>query len=79
MSVKQFGSRSVPMFCRAWSGSKLFAKAKAGKMDCATWKPVFGHMQAVKAQISCHIKYHQFIAEFVCNILQEPIMGVTGR
>ena len=25
-SVKQFGSRSGPMFCRAWSGSKLFAK-----------------------------------------------------
>ena len=24
--VKQFGSRSGPMFCRAWSGSKLFAK-----------------------------------------------------
>ena len=25
-SVKQFGSRSGPTFCRAWSGSKLFAK-----------------------------------------------------
>ena len=25
-SVKQFGSRSDPTFCRAWSGSKLFAK-----------------------------------------------------
>ena len=25
-SVKQFGSRSGPMFCQAWSGSKLFAK-----------------------------------------------------
>ena len=24
--VKQFGSRSGPKFCRAWSGSKLFAK-----------------------------------------------------
>ena len=24
--VKQFGSRSGPTFCRAWSGSKLFAK-----------------------------------------------------
>ena len=26
ISVKQFGSRSGPTFCRAWSGSKLFAK-----------------------------------------------------
>ena len=26
MSVKQFGSRSEPPFCRSWSGSKLFAK-----------------------------------------------------
>ena len=26
ISVKQFGSRSGQMFCRAWSGSKLFAK-----------------------------------------------------
>ena len=26
-SVKQFGSRSGPTFCRFWSGSKLFAKA----------------------------------------------------
>ena len=25
-SVKQFGSRSEPMLCRSWSGSKLFAK-----------------------------------------------------
>ena len=25
-SVKQFGSRSGPTFCQAWSGSKLFAK-----------------------------------------------------
>ena len=25
-SVKQFGSRSWPTFCRSWSGSKLFAK-----------------------------------------------------
>ena len=25
-SVKQFGSRSGPTICRAWSGSKLFAK-----------------------------------------------------
>ena len=25
-SVKQFGSRSGPTFCRPWSGSKLFAK-----------------------------------------------------
>ena len=25
-SVKQFGSRSGPTFCRAWSGSKQFAK-----------------------------------------------------
>ena len=25
-SVKQFGSRSGPTFCRGWSGSKLFAK-----------------------------------------------------
>ena len=25
-SVKQFGFRSGPTFCRAWSGSKLFAK-----------------------------------------------------
>ena len=25
-SVKQFGSRSGPTFCRAWYGSKLFAK-----------------------------------------------------
>ena len=26
ISVQQFGSRSGPTFCRAWSGSKLFAK-----------------------------------------------------
>ena len=25
-SVKQFGPRSVPVFCEDWSGSKLFAK-----------------------------------------------------
>ena len=25
-SVKRFGSRSGPMFCLSWSGSKLFAK-----------------------------------------------------
>ena len=25
-SVKQFGSRSGPTFCRTWSGFKLFAK-----------------------------------------------------
>ena len=28
-SVKQFGSRSGPTFCQAWSGSKLFAKLPA--------------------------------------------------
>ena len=27
LSVKQIGSRSGPTFCRAWSGSNLFAKA----------------------------------------------------
>ena len=39
LSVKQFGSRSGPIFCQSWSGSKLFAKVisrrqmsqKAGK------------------------------------------------
>ena len=25
-SAKRFGNKSVPMFCRSWSGSKLFAK-----------------------------------------------------
>ena len=34
-SVKQFGSRSGPMFCQSWSGSKLFAKVMIRRQKSA--------------------------------------------
>ena len=39
LSVKQFGTRSGPTKCRAWSGSKLFAKdiSRRQKLSLA-WK-----------------------------------------
>ena len=35
-SVKQFESRSEPMFCRSWSGSKLFAKVISRRQIAAS-------------------------------------------
>ena len=43
-SVKQFGSRSDPTFCRAWSGSKLFAKV------ISRW-----HLKGKEFKIGCHM------------------------
>ena len=33
-NVKQLGSRTGPTFCRAWSGSKLFAKVISRRQNC---------------------------------------------
>ena len=37
-SVKQFGSRSGPTFCRSWSGSKPFAKDISRQKSPLAWK-----------------------------------------
>ena len=55
-SVKQFGSRSGPTFCQAWSGSKLFAKVISRRhlkesnliSMCLTYKPLLNHANCHK-------------------------------
>ena len=48
-SVKWFGSRSGPTFCRSWSGSKLFAKV------ISRWQ------EAAKRKEQRHIKFETLI------------------
>ena len=57
-SVKRFGSRSGPTFCRSWSGSKLFAKGlSADDENVATLNCYFiiydGPCSAIGGEFDC--------------------------
>ena len=62
LSVKRFGYRSGPTFCRSWSGSKLFAKAK-----------VIGRRQKSPLTREELKFYCCFVGAWLCRLLQVPI------
>ena len=73
-SVKQFGPRSGPTFCRSWSGSKLFAKvisrqqkallARSGPTFCRSWSG-----SKVFARVALHTTNQNKTLLNVCEII----------
>ena len=56
LSVKQIGSRSGPTFCRAWSGSELFAKLSADDTRRKRFKILTIEEITLSWSISAHCK-----------------------